>query len=76
MESFIPFSRLLNVQAHPAQNYMLGVIACQTRITETPCTELGAMCCGAGVSPAFLQCAEIRKTAGETPAPRKARILS
>src|ERR1700688_1138957 len=53
MESFIPFSRLLNVQAHPAagrarhllsqisdfnfifaQNYMLGVISCQTQITR------------------------------------------
>jgi hypothetical protein len=52
MESFIPFSRLLNVQAHPAagraqhllsqisefnfifaQNYMLGAISCQIRIT-------------------------------------------
>src|ERR1700704_3180752 len=53
MESVIPFSRLLNVQAYPAagrarnlfsqisdfnfifaQNYMLGAIACQTRIAE------------------------------------------
>src|SRR5271169_1966661 len=59
VESFIPFSRLLNIQAHPAagrashlfsqnsyfnfnfaQNYMLGVIACQIRITETPCPSL------------------------------------
>jgi hypothetical protein len=51
VESLIPFSRLLNVQAHPAagrarhvfsqisdfnfffaQNYMLGVIACQTQV--------------------------------------------
>jgi hypothetical protein len=30
-----------------------------------------AICCGAGVSPAFLQRAEIGKIAGETPAPRK-----
>jgi hypothetical protein len=29
---------------------------------------------GAGVSSAFLQRAEIRKIAGETPAPRKARV--
>src|SRR4029077_18593435 len=27
-----------------------------------------AMCCSAGVSPAFLQRVEVRKTAGETPA--------
>jgi hypothetical protein len=31
------------------------------------------MCCSAGVSPAFLQCVEIRKIAGETPALRKTR---
>jgi hypothetical protein len=30
-----------------------------------------AMCCSAGVSPSFLQCVEIRKIAGETPALRK-----
>jgi hypothetical protein len=30
-----------------------------------------AICCGAGVSPAFLKRAEIGKIAGETPAPRK-----
>jgi len=70
------FSQISNFNFNFAQNYMLGDTACQTRITETPCTELGAMCCGAGVSPAFLQCAEIRKTAGETPAPRKACLLS
>jgi len=30
-----------------------------------------AICCGAGVSPAFLKRAEIGKIAGETPALRK-----
>jgi hypothetical protein len=33
-----------------------------------------AICRGAGVSPAFLQSIEIRKIAGETPAPRKACV--
>lgn len=34
------------------------------------------MRCGAGVSPVFLQCVEMRKIAGGTPAPRKpARLI-
>jgi len=34
------------------------------------------MCCGAGVSPAFLRRVEMRKIAGETPAPQKSAFLA